>query len=417
MIGCASSPVADLPSNTLGLRENLSQFLLLTAANCFVGGVVGAQRSVLPMVGGEYFGLASATALTSFVVSFGIVKACTNLVAGRLADRIGRRNVLLLGWAAAAPIPFMIAVAADRHAWWMIVAANVLLGINQGLCWTMTVVMKVDLVGARRRGLALGVNESAGYTFVALAAFLVALMATEAMPLRGIIILTGVFVGAGFCLSLIFVRDTEAHLEMERARDESAPRPARVPRARLAASQAGLLCNLNDAVIWTTLPPFLAALRLDAAHVGFFAALYPGIWGLSQLVTGALSDRFGRTRLIIIGMFVQGAGHIVLGFAGYSPMIAAAGGCTLLGIGTALAYPSLLAFVADQSLPMDRSKALGSYRFFRDMGYAAGALGAGAMVDAAGFAAAIHVSGAVTILSGVVFMTLIRPGAVSPGGR
>lgn len=399
------------PAIKLGLRENLTQFLLLAAVNCFVGGVVGAQRSILPLAGEAYFGLASATALTSFVVSFGIVKACMNLFAGRLAERLGRRTVLLIGWAAAIPIPLLLWLAVDQRAWWIVVAANVLLGVNQGLCWTMTVVMKVDLVGTKRRGFALGVNESAGYTFVAISAWLVAFFATDAMPLRGVIAVTGACAMAGMLLSAAFVRDTTPHARIESVapRETATGVPPRSPSSpRLAASQAGLVCNMNDAIIWTTLPPLLAARHLDAKTIGFFAALYPAVWGLSQLATGAMSDRVGRARLIVFGMFTQGAGHFVLAISTADPRVAAALGCILLGLGTALAYPSLLAFVADHSTPALRSKSLGSYRFFRDMGYAVGALAAGFIADASGFAAAIHVSGGITVASGIAFILLTR---------
>lgn len=397
----------------LGLRANWPQFALLALANAFVGGIVGAQRSILPLVGAEHFGLASATAVTSFVVSFGIVKAFTNLAAGALAGRFSRRRLLILGWISAIPIPFLLAHAGDERAWWIIVAANALLGLNQGLCWTMTIVMKVDLVGPPRRGLALGVNEAAGYTAVALAAFLAAALSTAAMPLRGVVLLSGLCAGAGLLLSLLFIRDTTAHARIvdspvPAGADASlrAGRTARRPRA--AAAQAGLICNLNDAVIWTSLAPFLAARQFDAKAVGLFAALYPAVWGLGQIFTGALSDRVGRRRLIIGGMLTQGAGHFALASSLIEARASAALGCALLGLGTALAYPSLLGYVADHSAPADRPRALGAYRFFRDMGYAVGALFAGVLADAAGYGTAIHVSGAVTVISGIIFAALSR---------
>lgn len=402
---------------SLGLRANGRQFLLLALINCFVGAVVGAQRSILPLAGSTSFGLDSAAAVGSFVVSFGMVKACVNLLAGRLAGRLGRRPMLLTGWLAALPISPLLWLAAEQHAWWLVVVANLFLGVNQGLCWTMTVVMKVDLVGASRRGFALGVNECAGYSSVALSAFIVSIVATDAMPLRGVIAATGFCAIAGWLTSWMWVRETIGHARLASAEADgprglqpNAATESRGKRARLAAAQAGLICNLNDAVIWTTLPALLATRGMDRATIGLFAAMYPAVWGIAQIGAGWLSDRVCRVRMIVIGMLTQGAGHFVLGVEWADARVSAAIGCTLLGLGTALAYPTLLAFVADHSPAEKRSAALGTYRFWRDSGYAIGALAAGFIADASGFPAAIHASGVATVLSGVMVVVFLRAG-------
>lgn len=395
----------------LGLRVNLAQFLLLALTNAFVGAVVGAQRSILPLAGSQHFGLESAKAVTAFVVSFGVTKALMNLVAGRAARRLGRRPVLIAGWVAALPIPLLLFAAQELHAWWIIVAANLFLGVNQGLCWTMTIVMKVDLVGEQRRGLAIGINECAGYTAVAASAFLVTLMATAAAPIRGVIIITAAAAVLGVLIACFFVRETSSHAGLATASasdsDRRAPPAERaLGRSHFAAAQAGLVCNLNDAVIWTLLPALLAARSMESSGVGLYAGLYPATWGLAQLFTGWLSDRFGRVPLIVSGMMIQGAGHIVLGIGSADPHLSAAAGTVLLGGGTALAYPTLLAFVADHAAPEFRPRALGTYRFFRDMGYAVGAILAGVLADTFSLNAAIHFSGAVTIASGMAFFAL-----------
>lgn len=405
---------------SLGLGSSGRQFLLLALVNCFVGTVVGAQRSILPLAGSTFFGVESAAAVGSFVISFGVVKACMNLLAGRWAERFGRRRILLAGWAAGVPIPLLLWLAAEQHAWWLVVLANVFLGLNQGLCWTMTVVMKVDLVGPARRGLALGVNECAGYTSVAVSAFVVSMVATEAMPLRGVIGMTGLGAVAGLVVSAMLVRETLEHARFAAevaastgcngggGPNECSSGRNGSGRARFAAAQAGLICNLNDAVIWTTLPALLALRGLEKGTIGLFAAMYPAVWGVAQLGAGWLSDRTCRVRMIVLGMLTQGAGHFVLGIGRADARVTAGIGCTLLGLGTALAYPTLLAFVADHSPVERRSASLGVYRFWRDSGYALGALAAGLIADASGYTAAIHASGAATVLSGIAVAVLVQ---------
>lgn len=386
-----------------GLRYNLPQFSLLVILNALVGGVVGAQRSILPLAGVTYFGAASATAVGSFVVSFGVSKAIMNLAAGQLADRVGRKRVLVLGWLAGLPVPALLLWAAVERQWWIVVVANVFLGLNQGLAWTMTVVMKVDLVGPRRRGLALGLNEFAGYVAVALAAWVVAIVATPALPLRGVIGLSGACVLAGLLLTVLLARDTSAHASLE----QDPPPASSAPATRLRffdLHQAGLVNNMNDAVIWTTLPALLAFRGLSTREIGWLAALYPATWGVAQLGTGWLSDHVPRRALVVAGMWVQAAGHAVLGLSPFNPNGSGVVGCLALGIGTAMVYPTLLAMVSDRALPGFRARCLGRYRFWRDMGYAVGAVLAGLVADRTFAAGAIHVSGVVTFVSGCVIL-------------
>lgn len=308
------------PRVELGLRENLPQFSLLVAVNAFVGAMVGLERSTLPLIGREEFDLASNAAVLSFIVAFGLVKAVTNLGAGALAQRLGRRRLLIAGWAVALPVPLLIAVAPN---WGWIVAANLLLGVNQGLAWSMTVVMKIDLVGPRRRGLALGLNEAAGYGGVALAAGLTGLLAAE-FAARDVLVVAGALIaGTAFLIAVLFVRDTGEHVALEQRRhhadaDGSAPRlreafaraTFRVPALR-SASQAGLVNNLNDGLAWGLVPLFLAANGAGVAAVGLVAAVYPGVWSVAQIATGAWSDSVGRKPLIVAGMLLQAAALLI----------------------------------------------------------------------------------------------------------
>jgi MFS family permease len=390
----------------LGLRANAGQFALLVALNAFVGAMVGLERSVLPLIGKDDFGLSSKSAILSFVVAFGIAKALANLAAGGLAERVGRKRLLVLGWLFALPVPVLIALAPS---WWVIVAANVLLGLNQGLAWSMTVVMKIDLVGPTRRGLALGLNESAGYLGVALTAFATGALAATYAPRTLVWAGAAVIAGFGTLVSLLFIRDTGAHVgEEQRLRGAAVASTLRSAfvrgtvrdRVLRACSQAGLVNNLNDALAWGLAPLYLAANGASVTEVGIVAAVYPAVWGLGQLATGALSDHTGRKPLIATGMLVQ-AGALALLVAGggaFTPALAAA---ILLGVGTALVYPTLIAAVSDVAQPVDRAQLVGVYRFWRDFGFVVGALLAGAVADAFGSGTAVVVVAALTAGSGV----------------
>ncbi len=392
----------------LGLRENLPQFLLLVAVNAFVGAMVGLERSTLPLIGHDDFHLSSNIAVLSFIVAFGLVKALTNLGAGALAQRAGRRRLLIAGWAMALPVPLLIAVAPS---WGWIAAANVLLGVNQGLAWSMTVVMKIDLVGPKRRGLALGLNEAAGYGGVALAAGLSGWLATE-FAARDVVVVAGAVIAVtAFLLSVLFVRDTSAHVALEqthhpnadgnppRLREAFAQATYRVPALR-SSSQAGLVNNLNDGLAWGLVPLFLAAHGAGVAEVGLVAAVYPGVWSVAQIATGYWSDTIGRKPLIVAGMFVQAGALVVLALSnGAIPV--AAGAAALLGLGTALVYPTLIAAISDAVSPVARAPVVGVYRFWRDMGYALGALIAGAAADALGYGGAISLVAGLTAASGL----------------
>jgi MFS family permease len=393
----------------LGLRENAAQFSLLVVVNTFVGLMVGLERSVLPLVGRENFHLASDAAVLSFIVAFGVSKALTNLAAGGLAQRVGRRRLLIAGWAAALPVPLLIAVAPS---WAWVVVANVFLGVNQGLAWSMTVVMKIDLVGPKRRGLALGLNEAAGYGGVALAAGLSGLLASQFAPRHVVVIAGAVFAVAALLVSVAFVRDTGAHVALEQARQDphaAARQPPlreafaratyRVPALR-SCSQAGLVNNLNDGLAWGLVPLFLAAHGASVAQVGLVAGIYPGVWAVAQIATGHWSDTIGRKPLIAAGMLLQAGALAILALSNGSVVIAAAT-AVLLGLGTALVYPTLIAAMSDAVSPVDRAPVVGVYRFWRDSGYALGALIAGAVADALGFGGAIAVVAALTAGSGL----------------
>jgi MFS family permease len=399
----------------LGLRANAAQFTLLVGLNALVGGMVGLERSVLPLVGRQDFGLSSDGAVLTFIAAFGATKALTNLAAGTLADRVGRRRLLALGWLLALPVPLMIGLAPN---WGVVVLANLFLGASQGLAWSMTVVMKIDLVGPRRRGLALGLNESAGYLGVALAALLTGVLAAEVAP-RTLIWAGGAIIATfGLATSLLFVKDTHAHVVAEqRSHGERAVQAPfwsafasvslRDPVLR-ACSQAGLVNNLNDALAWGLAPLYLAANGASATEIGAVAAVYPAVWGCGQLAAGWLSDRTGRKPLIVIGMLVQGCALALLAAGGgsFGPALAAA---VLLGAGTALVYPTLIAAVSDAVEPRDRAQAVGIYRFWRDSGLVAGGLLAGFVADAFGATEAIAIVAGLTAISGLVVMAAPSP--------
>jgi MFS family permease len=386
----------------LGLRANAAQFSLLVGLNALVGAMVGLERSVLPLVGKHDFHLASNAAVLAFVVAFGAAKAVTNLIAGALADRAGRKRLLVLGWVLALPVPALVAFAPS---WWVIVLANVFLGVNQGLAWSMTVVMKIDLTGPARRGLALGLNESAGYLGVAATAFASGAAASAVAPR------TVVWVGAlavavvGTLLSVVLVRDTAGHVAREQESDPGRERP-RDP-VLVACSQAGLVNNLNDALAWGLAPLYLAAHGASAGEIGVVAAVYPAVWGAGQLATGWLSDLTGRKPLIVLGMLVQ-AGALALLVAGGGAFPSAVVAAALLGVGTALVYPTLIAAVSDAVEPRTRARSVGIYRFWRDIGFVVGALAAGFGADAVGSGPTIAAVAALTAASGLAVVVIHR---------
>ena len=393
----------------LGLRENAVQFVLLVVVNAFVGAMVGLERSILPTMATQEFHLIARTAMLSFIVVFGLAKAFTNYGAGRLSDHVGRKRVLVAGWLVAAPVPFLLMWAPT---WTWVLVANVLLGVSQGLTWSTTVIMKIDLVGARQRGLAMGLNEFAGYLAVAASALATGWIAA-AYGLRPEPFYLGVgFVVAGLALSAFLIRETADHVLHESALVGAVP-PGYVPTARQvfwrttfldrnlsSVSQAGLVNNLNDGMAWGLFPLVFAAAGMNLAQIGLLAAVYPATWGLVQLITGALSDRAGRKWLIVCGMWLQalGIGVVTLAtaFEGFAI------GAVLLGIGTAMVYPTLLAAVGDVAHPSWRASAVGVYRLWRDLGYAVGALLAGVVADAFGLRAAMWTVAALTCASGLV---------------
>jgi MFS family permease len=387
----------------------------LVVVNAFVGGLVGVERVVLPVIAERSFGLASHKAILSFLVSFGLVKACSNLMAGRVSETIGRKRVLVAGWLFGLPVPLLIGFAPS---WGWIVFANVLLGVNQGLCWSTTVIMKIDLVGPRRRGLAMGLNEASGYLAVSLAAFGAGALAPT-LGLR----LAPMWLGetlavAGLILSLLLVRETLPFSRLEAALGSTqagAPSFWHVfrntswgDRSLFAVCQAGLVNNLNDALAWGLLPLFFAANGLALSQISILSALYPATWGITQLGTGALSDVIGRKFLIASGMVIQGIAILlfVLG-TGFSAWSAAA---ISLGVGTAMVYPTLLAAIGDLTNPTWRATAVGVYRLWRDSGYAFGAILAGTIADQVGIRGAIAAVGVLTLFSGFIVAVTMRPG-------
>ena len=400
----------------LGLRQNLPQFSLLVLVNAFVGAMVGLERSILPAMAEQEFHLAARAAVLSFIVVFGVVKAITNYMAGRLSDSMGRKVVLVAGWIMALPVPFLLMWAPT---WNWILFANALLGISQGLTWSTTVIMKIDLVGPHRRGLAMGLNESAGYGAVALTALLTGYIAA-AYGLRPEPFYPGVgFAVLGLILSLFLVRETHGHVRAEIAgagrmtanaealsQWEIFKRTSLTDRDLSSISQAGLVNNLNDGMAWGLFPLLYAATGLSLADIGWLAAIYPAVWSLGQLFTGTLSDRIGRKWLIAAGMWVQAAGITVTAvstvFAGFVT------GAILLGVGTAMVYPTLLAAIGDVAHPAWRAGSVGVYRLWRDLGYAVGALVAGVVADILGVQASIGSIAALTLLSGFVVALRMR---------
>jgi MFS family permease len=406
------------PLVSLGLRANWKQFSLLVVVNAFVGAMVGLERSVLPLIATTEFHIASTAAVLSFIALFGLSKALTNLVAGRLADLHARRPTLLVGWLVALPIPYLILTA---KSWWLIVAANALLGINQGLAWSMTVIMKIDLVGPTRRGLAMGLNEFAGYLALGMAGLLSGVVAAH-YGLREGTALLGFIVALGGLTLSCFVRDTSDHVRLETARHDKVliRRPSlRAVLARsvwsdanlFSVSQAGFVNNLNDGLAWGVFPLLFTASGLSLQAMSALAAIYPMTWGIFQLVTGPMSDKWGRKRPIVAGMLLQAGALIGMTFiSGFRPW---AFTLIVLGIGTALVYPTLIAAVGNIAHPSWRGMAVGVYRLWRDFGYVAGALLAGFLTDAVGISTAITAIGALTLLSGLIVWARFDVGATS----
>jgi MFS family permease len=407
----------------LGLRANLAQFCLLVGVNALVGGMVGQERSLLSLLATQVFGLVAVSAALTYIVAFGLTKAATNFLAGTLADRYGRKPVLVIGWLVGLPVPLLIIWAPT---WTWIVVANVLLGVNQGLCWSTTVIMKIDLAGPERRGLAMGLNEAAGYLAVALTAYLTGLIAARAGLRPEPFYLGLAYAGLGFGVSVVLVRETRGHAQLEarlidlgRTTDTS-PGPDTGPGAAgerpsmreivvrtslrepalSACSQAGLVNNLNDGLAWGLLPLLFVRGGLPVGQVGLLAALYPAVWGLGQLLTGPLSDRLGRKPLITGGMLLQAIALTGTAVASSFDLWAAC--AILLGVGTAMVYPSLLAAISDVAHPTWRASAVGVYRLWRDAGFAVGALVAGLVADLAGLEVAVWVIAALTAASGLV---------------
>ena len=402
---------AEQPRVQLGLRQNLAQFGLLVGVNALVGGMLGQERTVLPLLADRVFGITAFTAALTFIFAFGVTKAITNFFAGTLSDRVGRKPVLVAGWLIGLPVPLLLIWAPS---WSWVVFANVLLGVNQGFTWSTTVIMKIDLVGPERRGFAMGLNEAAGYVAVALTALATGFIA-EQYGLRPEPFFLGLaYAGLGLALSTLFVRETHHHARHEAAnhvttndtlhealttRDVFLLTSVR-ERALSSCSQAGLVNNLNDGLAWGLFPLFFAAAGLSVGRIGVLAAIYPAIWGVGQLLTGGLSDRIGRKRLIVGGMLTQGAA--IAWIAATTGFWVWAVGAALLGVGTAMVYPTLLAAIGDVAHPTWRARAVGVYRLWRDAGFAVGAIVAGTIADAVSLTAAIWAVAALTVASGLL---------------
>ncbi|OJJ23130.1 MFS transporter [marine bacterium AO1-C] len=387
----------------LGLRENWKQFTLLVVVNAFVGGMVGLERSILPKIAAQEFDLAVKTSILSFIVVFGITKAVTNYFAGALANKYGRKKLLLLGWLIALPIPWILMSA---QSWNWIIVANVLLGVNQGLAWSSTVVMKIDLVGEKDRGLAMGFNEFAGYIAVALVAFITSWVAGE-YGLRPYPFYLGIGLSVlGLIISTFLVKDTIHHVSKEGTKSN-------VPLLKNvfwqttwtdpnlgSVSQAGLVNNLNDGMVWGIFPLLLASKKFSIEQIGLLVAIYPGVWGIGQLFTGKMADRYPKKQMLFVGMLLQAVALLLFYWANtftYYAFLAA-----VLGWGTAMVYPTFLAAVAENTHPADRAKSIGIFRLWRDLGYAIGAILTGIVADILNIEASIVLIGGLTLVSALV---------------
>lgn len=417
--GRNSSPPRPGAAIELGLRQNLAQFMLLVAVNALVGGTLGQERTVLPLLAEKVFRLDLYTSALTYILAFGLAKAATNYFAGTLADRYGRKPVLISGWLIALPVPLLLIFGPS---WGWIVAANVVLGISQGLTWSTTVMMKMDLVGPERRGLAMGLNEAAGYLGVAGAALATGYIASTYGLRPGPFLLGAVFIALGLGLSALTIRETHHHAKAEAARHVSvhagtdAGLSSRAvftltsfrDKSLSSVSQAGMVNNLNDGLAWGLFPILFATAGLGLGHIGILAAVYPAVWGAGQLITGGLSDRIGRKPLIVAGMLVQAVALVMVAAGtGFETWLAAV---ILLGAGTAMVYPTLLAAIGDVAHPEWRARSVGIYRLWRDGGFAVGALLSGVIADAYGIPAAVAVVALVTALSGLVVALRMRNG-------
>ncbi|MBI5915449.1 MAG: MFS transporter [Bacteroidetes bacterium] len=393
----------------LGLRENWQQFTLLVVINAFVGGMIGLERTILPELAQAEFGIAAKTAILSFIVVFGITKAITNYYTGALANRLGRKNLLLLGWALALPIPLLLIYAPN---WQWVIAANVLLGIHQGLCWSSTVVMKMDLVGDKDRGLAMGLNEAAGYLAVGAVAFATGWIASE-YGLRPYPFYIGIALSvAGLLATLIWVKDTLRHVAAEAGQSGIAQQKSvfwettwRNPKLG-AVTQAGLVNNLNDGMVWGLLPMLLAAKHFTLAQTGVIVSIYPAVWGLGQLATGKLADVFDKRKMLTWGMALQGLALLLFIPAKTNGQFIALS--ALLGLGTAVVYPTFLAAIAGLAHPQQRAESIGVFRLWRDLGYAIGALLTGIIADSLGLEWSVAVIGGLTVASAGVVWTRMK---------
>ncbi|MHC5353210.1 MFS transporter [Myroides sp. LJL115] len=404
----------------LGLKRNWKQFTLLIVVNIMIGGMVGLERTVVPLVATESFHIQSDVIIFSFIIAFGLVKAVTNLFSGALGDRYTRKRVLILGWLVGLPVPFLLAYGPS---WNWIIFSNILLGISQGLAWSMTVNMKIDLVGSKNRGLAMGLNEAAGYGAVGLTALLTGYIASS-YGLRPAPFYLGIFYTlAGTALSIFLIKDTKAYAVLESesqgiSSNEAEEKPSLwwvfkqtsyKNKNLFSISQAGLINNLNDGMSWGVFPLLFLSMGVGLEGVGWIKAIYPIVWGVGQIITGPLSDRWGRKPLIVTGMFVQVVGHIIIGIEILEPLHAGLWGSVFLGLGTAMVYPALLAGIGDNAMPNWRASSLGVYRFYRDMGYAVGALMAGVVGNLFGLMWAVHIAGLLTLISGIIVWVNMDP--------
>ena len=388
---------------TLGLKENWFQFSVLILVNAFVGGMVGLERSILPQIAEKELGIDSKTAILSFIIAFGITKAITNYFTGKLANSFGRKNLLILGWVIALPIPFLLIYA---ESWNVVIFANILLGINQGLCWSSTVVMKIDLVGEKDRGLAMGLNEFSGYFAVGLIAFLTSVIA-ENYGLRPYPFYLGIAISLlGLLVSIFIVKDTRSHVAIEQEKKSS----KKIDNVFLdttfkdpnlsATTQAGLVNNLNDGMIWGLLPVLLLTQNFTLQDIGIIVGVYPTVWGLSQLFTGRFADIYSNKKILFLGMLLQGIAIILLAYTSTKNIYIIL--CIILGLGTALVYPTFLVVIANNSNPNQRAESIGVFRLWRDLGYAIGALLSGIIADIFGIPYAIISIGIVTIASSII---------------